>query len=107
MCECVCGVPMTDAKSSGAELPAAMKVAPATSSLRSNFCRNKTKFRGLYSLHTHTQTTHRVSAASTDEDYDSYLPHRSSPAMSRSIHRMLWREQETCRVPRDRTGREV
>lgn len=29
---------MMDAKSSGAELPAAMKVAPATSSLRSNFC---------------------------------------------------------------------
>lgn len=27
-------IPMTDVKSSGAELPAAMKVAPATSSLR-------------------------------------------------------------------------
>lgn len=38
VCVCVCLVPMTDAKSSGAELPAAMKVAPATSSLRSSFC---------------------------------------------------------------------
>lgn len=48
VCVCVCVfVPMTDAKSSGAELPAAMKVAPATSSLRSNFCRNKAKMGGL------------------------------------------------------------
>lgn len=40
-------LPMTDAKSSGAELPAAMKVAPATSSLRSSFCRNKAVGDGL------------------------------------------------------------
>lgn len=39
MCVCVCVcLPMTEAKSSGAELPAAMKVAPATSSLRCSFC---------------------------------------------------------------------
>lgn len=31
-------VPITEAKSSGAELPAAMNVAPATSSLRFSFC---------------------------------------------------------------------
>ena len=52
VCACVCislSVPMTDAKSSGAELPAAMKVAPATSSLRSSFCRNKLKISGLNS----------------------------------------------------------
>lgn len=35
-------VPMTDVKSSGAELPAAMKVAPATSSLRLRRCEAKT-----------------------------------------------------------------
>lgn len=34
--------PITEAKSSGAELPAAMNVAPATSSLRFNFCTTKT-----------------------------------------------------------------
>lgn len=45
---CVC-VPMTDAKSSGAELPAAMNVAPATSPLRSNFCRTKAGISGACS----------------------------------------------------------
>lgn len=44
---CYMYVPMTDAKSSGAELPAAMKVAPATSSLRSNFCMSKAKISSL------------------------------------------------------------
>lgn len=34
---CTCGSPIIEANSSGAELPAAMKVAPATSSLRCSF----------------------------------------------------------------------
>lgn len=53
--------PITDAKSSGAELPAAMKVAPATSSLRSSFCRTHPISRTQTHRLQHTRTRQRQS----------------------------------------------
>lgn len=88
---------MMDAKSSGAELPAAMKVAPATSSLRSNFCTDEAKFRSV--------VTPRLTATPTDQMLK--LPRRSSPTTAQSIRRMLWRGPETCRGPRDGQKRRV
>ena len=96
-CTYCMSVPMTDAKSSGAELPAAMKVAPATSSLRSSFCIKKKK---IHLLH-NTFWVQR----SYIKGCSSAVPHRFSPAMSQSIHHMLSQGPGTCRESADRITR--
>lgn len=85
---CVC-LPMTDANSSGAELPAAMKVAPATSSLRSSFCRNEAQ-RRQWSSTVQLQCCLPPSLPQQrhfTHIYVFHLPRRSSPAMSQSTRR--------------------
>lgn len=74
---------MMDAKSSGAELPAAMKVAPATSSLRSNFCPDEAKFYSVVETRL-TATPYGSNAKATSQIFSSDGTKYSSHVMARA-----------------------
>lgn len=83
-------LPITEVKSSGAELPAAMNVAPATSSLswRRLKRREGRKSQGLWCHYTASAISCGI-----------FSPRISSPVRARSNHHKPEPEHKTCRRP--------
>lgn len=102
--KCVCVYvsvsPMTEVNSSGAELPAAMKVAPATSSLR---CRRwwTRGEKDILSITAWQWECVMLVQQQCSYSLQCLLPRISSLARGQSSHRTPTPEHRTCRLPAD------
>lgn len=105
--------PIKEVKSSGAELPAAMKVAPATSWLSWRFYRVKTDTRDDFHhififfpphllcrwLIIFQHYNHLMPPFKIFNQMKRFVPLIFFPAMAQSKHHTLWPEHKTCRQP--------